>query len=49
MVVMEMRIGNSILKIDDDARPVGEKEREQTLENIIKLITQNYMHEEEEN
>lgn len=49
MVVMEMRIGNSILKIDDDARPVSGKEREQILENIIKLITQNYMHEEEEN
>ncbi|MBT9778814.1 hypothetical protein GPL15_20250 [Clostridium sp. MCC353] len=48
MVVMEMRVGNSVLKIDDDSRPVCEKEREHLLEMVVKLITQYYMREGEE-
>lgn len=49
MIVMEMKIGNSVLKIDDDAGPDCEDERKQRMDAVVKLITQNYIHKERKN
>lgn len=48
MIVMEMKIGNSILKIDDDTKTDCEKEQKQVLDAVVKLIAQNYIYNKEE-
>lgn len=49
MIVMEMKIGNSVLKIDDDTGPGCEEERKQRMDAVVKMITQNYIHKERKN